>query len=189
MDVLKKQLERIQQQLTALSASQKMLTASLVAIMVITFLWWGRYAGNPELEPVINRSLTADDMINMKRVLQGQGVPVTVSGDQILVPADKKELAIAALAYEQVLPRDSQGSFEDVIGKMSPFTSDKLSDSMTNNFLQQKLANIIGQMNGVASATVFIDPTREHHIGGDTDPRASVSVRMRNHSEVNKKLA
>src|SRR4051812_40094503 len=131
MDVLKKQLERIQQQLNGLSASQKMLTASLVAIMVITFLWWGRYAGNPEMEPVINRSLTSEDMINMKRVLQAQGVPVTVSGDQILVPADKKDLAIAALAYESALPRDSSGSFEEVIGKMSPFTSDKMSDKLT----------------------------------------------------------
>src|SRR3954469_14117960 len=156
MDVLKKQLERIQQQLGGLCASQKMLTASLVAIMVITFLWWGRYAGNPELEPVINRSLTPEEMVNVKRALQMQNVPITLSGDQILVPADKKEFALATLAYEQALPRDSQGSFEDVIGKMNPFTSDKLSDGMTNNFLQQKLANIVGRMPDVASAEVII---------------------------------
>ena len=36
MDALKAQLLRIQQQLSGLSASQKMLTASLVAIMVLT---------------------------------------------------------------------------------------------------------------------------------------------------------
>ena len=51
MDLLKKQLEKIQQQLTGLSASQKMLTASLVAIMVMTFVFWGRYASNSEMEP------------------------------------------------------------------------------------------------------------------------------------------
>ena len=54
MDVLKKQFDRIQQQLSGLSASQKMLTASLVAIMVMTFLWWGHYAGSSEMEPVVN---------------------------------------------------------------------------------------------------------------------------------------
>ena len=52
MDLLKKQLEKIQQQLAGLSASQKMLTASLVAIMVMTFVWWGRYASTSEMEPV-----------------------------------------------------------------------------------------------------------------------------------------
>ena len=53
MDLLKKQLEKIQQQLAGLSASQKMLTASLVAIMVMTFVFWGRYASNSEMEPVL----------------------------------------------------------------------------------------------------------------------------------------
>ena len=44
MDLLKKQFDRIQQQLAGLNASQKMLTMSLLAIMVMTFLWWGKYA-------------------------------------------------------------------------------------------------------------------------------------------------
>ena len=45
MDFLKNQLARLQQQFNQLTASQKMLSVSLVAIMVMTLLWWGRYAG------------------------------------------------------------------------------------------------------------------------------------------------
>src|SRR5437763_16798802 len=101
MDLLKKQLEKIQQQLTGLSASQKMLTASLVAIMVMTFVWWGKYAGTSEMEPVVNQSLNADEMTNVKRVLRAENIEFQASGDRILVNAEKKEEAIAALALEQ----------------------------------------------------------------------------------------
>src|SRR5579885_3647572 len=111
MDLLKKQFEKIQQQLSGLSASQKMLTGSLVAIMVMTFLWWGRYAGTSEMEPVVNVSLSADDMTNVKRVLRAENIPFEVSGDRIMVNSERKEEAIAAMALEQVLPRDSSGSF------------------------------------------------------------------------------
>ena len=46
MDLFKSQLERIQKQLSALTPSQKMLTASMVAIMVMTLVWWGATPAN-----------------------------------------------------------------------------------------------------------------------------------------------
>src|SRR5262245_56676333 len=106
MDTLKKQLERIQQQLAGLSASQKMLTWSLLAIMVMTFVWWGRYAADSEMEPVFNQSLSTDDMQNVKRVLTSEGIQFQPQGDRILVPTEKKDYAVAALAYAQVLPKN-----------------------------------------------------------------------------------
>ena len=112
MDLLKKQLEKIRQRRAGLSASQKMLTASLVAIMVMTFVFWGRYASNSEMEPVFNSALSADDMNNVKRVLRAEGIPFTPSGDQILVPADKVKYAIANLlrGYKQAKRPDENFS-------------------------------------------------------------------------------
>src|SRR4051812_39711831 len=159
MDLIKKQLDRIQQQLAGLSASQKMLTASLVAIMVMTFVWWGRYAGSAEMEPVVNQSLGADEMQSVRRVLKAENIEFSAVGDRIMVPAEKKEEAIAALALENALPRDSSGSFEDVLTNISPFTSPQMADKITNNALQQNLARIISKMRGVADAHVIIDPT------------------------------
>ena len=62
MDLLKSQLDRIQRQLAGLTASQKMLTAALVAIMVMTLIWWGRYAGEAEMEPVLDQAFSQDDI-------------------------------------------------------------------------------------------------------------------------------
>ena len=59
MDFLKAQLARLQHQFDQLTASQKMLSVSLVAIMVMTLLWRGRYAGQPEMEPLLSIPLSA----------------------------------------------------------------------------------------------------------------------------------
>ena len=69
METLRAQLLKIQQQLSGLTVSQKMLTASLVAIMVMTIVWWARYAGTAEMEPVLDQSLSASDMGQIKAAL------------------------------------------------------------------------------------------------------------------------
>ncbi|HMO27103.1 MAG TPA: hypothetical protein PKB10_12630, partial [Tepidisphaeraceae bacterium] len=69
MDTLRQQLLRIQQQLNGLSASQKMLTASLLAIMVMTILWWARYAGTAAMEPLLDQSMTAEEIARIKPLL------------------------------------------------------------------------------------------------------------------------
>ena len=64
MDFLKSQLDRIQQQLAGLNASQKMLTGSLIVIMVMTLFYWGRYAGSPEMEPLLDQQFKIRLIIN-----------------------------------------------------------------------------------------------------------------------------
>ena len=62
MDFVKNQIQRIQQQLAGLTASQRMLTAALVVIMVMTLLYWGRTAGTAEMTPLLEQSFTQNDL-------------------------------------------------------------------------------------------------------------------------------
>ncbi len=189
MDTLKQQLAKIQQQLGGLSASQKMLTGALAAIMVMTFVWWGKYASTSEMEPVISQTLSAEDLQKVKQVLTSANIPFDTSGDKVLVPTEKKETAIAELAYAQALPKDSSGSYEDFFSKMSPFTSPSINDKEYNEYLQAKIQGYIGMWKGVGEANVLIDPTSDHVIGADVEPSASVSLQMRNGAEGSKELA
>src|ERR1700751_4598972 len=104
MDLLKAQLDRIQQQLSGLTPSQKMLTGALVAIMVMTLVWWGRYAGEPEMEPVFNSAVSPDDLERITTELTAKGIKYAVSGDKVLVPADRRVEAFAALSYSRMVP-------------------------------------------------------------------------------------
>src|ERR1700680_4561464 len=107
MDFLKAQLDRIQQQLAGLNATQKMLTVALVAIMVITVVWWGKYAGEAEMVPLLNQSLSAAELGRMQDTLQSRGIETEISGDKLLVHSDKRLAAMSALTFARALPRIS----------------------------------------------------------------------------------
>src|SRR3954447_2943717 len=119
MDALKAQLLRIQQQLSGLSASQKMLTASLVAIMVMTMIWWGRYAGTAEMVPVLDQTVGADQLGQIKSALDMRGIPAKIVGDHVMVDADRKMEAFAALAYSDALPSNASTAWDEMTKQMS----------------------------------------------------------------------
>src|SRR3954464_6326557 len=97
MDVLKAQIDRITKQLAGLSASQRMLTLSLVAIMVMTLLYWARYAGTSEMVEVSGQSLAGDSLLKVQNKLRAEGIEFTVAGDRVLVPVEKQYTAVAML--------------------------------------------------------------------------------------------
>ena len=92
MDFLKGQLDKIQQQLGGLNASQKMLTGSLVAIMVMTLIWWGRYAGTSEMQPVLPQSFSAVDVAKIQSHLRSIGIPSSVACSSHLTVVMRRSL-------------------------------------------------------------------------------------------------
>jgi flagellar biosynthesis/type III secretory pathway M-ring protein FliF/YscJ len=179
MDMLKAQFARIQQQLAGLTATQRMLTASLVAIMILTMMLWGRYATTSDTVPVINTSFDEQAIVQATMKLKGEGIDASVSGDRILVPADKQEQALDILAFEQLLPADSKEGFDDIIKMTNPFDADKKNDLMFNRARAAELAQIIRGWKGVADAQVVVNPVYERHIGDTLKPGAVVNIRTR----------
>src|SRR5687768_14067934 len=130
MDFFKNQLDHIQQQLGGLSASQKMLTACLVFIIVMTVMMWGKYAAVPEMEPVFEQPLSADELGAAKRQLKASGIPFEISGDgKILVPSDMLPEAIADLTFSQVIPKSAKIDFNALVKEMNPFNAHSLNEA------------------------------------------------------------
>src|SRR5689334_4986085 len=133
MDFIKAQLDRIQQQIAGLNATQKMLTASLVAIMLITVLWWGKYAGEAEMVPLVSQSLTPAQVGQMQDVLSGRGITTQVSADRLLVHSDRRLEALSALTFARAMPRLTDDGFKEMLSQMNPFDSQTKSDKMWNH--------------------------------------------------------
>jgi flagellar biosynthesis/type III secretory pathway M-ring protein FliF/YscJ len=189
MDTFKVQLQKIQQQLNGLSASQKMLTASLVAIMVMTIVWWSHYAGTAEMEPVLDQSLSAQDIGQIKAALDSRGITTKVVGDRVMVPADRKLEAVAMLAYADALPSNSSSAWDEMTKAMSPWDSTSKTESMHNHMREQMISNVITSFfPGVAKANVIINPVRERRIGGSVEPTASVQITTRGNDINTKRL-
>ncbi len=189
MDFVKVQLDRIQQQLSGLSASQKMLTGTLVVIMVMTMMWWGKYAGTAEMEAVLNQALSDEDIGRITDQLAMKGIPHSVTSDKkVLVPADKRWEILAGLGYSQLLPRNTESGFEAMVKQMNPLDGPSKTDKFWNHAAEMTLSRIIGRFPGVASAVVMIDPTRVRNFDGGVQPSATVNITMQSGASGNKQL-
>lgn len=176
MDFLKNQVQRIQQQLSSLTASQRMLTAALVAIMVMTLVYWGRYAGTAEMEPLLDQAFQPADILKIVPRLKSLSIPYDVQGDRILVAADKKWEALADVAYAKMLPRNSSTGFQEMVDKLKPWAAPTERDAMFNNVREGMCAQIIQRFPGVENAAVMINPEARRSISHNTEPTATVEI-------------
>lgn len=188
MDLFKAQLERIQKQLSSLTPSQKMLTVAMVAIVVMTLVWWGHYAGEPEMEPLLPQAISSDELPRVEMELDAKGIKHTMSGDRLLVPADRKVEAVASLMYAHALPRNAKDGFDEVLKNINPFMSQSQSDKVWNRGKELTVSQIISLFPDVSEAHVMIDPTREVRIGGGVDPSATVTITTRSGNKVPQQL-
>lgn len=178
MDFLKAQLERIRQQLSGLSASQRMLAATLVVIMGMTLVWWTGYAGKAELDSLTGDQALKDDQIApMTRELARSGIPFKVMAGKVMVPSDRKLEAISNLTYAQAMPLDTVNVFDDLVSKTNPFDPPKKTDAIYNEILQQKLGQVLARWPRVSRAVVLVHPARVRGPNG-FDPTASVNITM-----------
>lgn len=177
MDMLKNQFARVQEQLNGLTASQKMLTAALVAIMVMTLVWWGKYAGDPEMEAVLPQPLSQEDMGPITAQLRADGIPYKVSGRQVLVPAERRLEALGALGFAKALPRSTTNGFDEIVKQINPLASPAEREAVLKRAKEQALAEVIRHFPGVNDAFVMIDPALRRQIGGGPSvPSATVNI-------------
>src|SRR5437588_10099776 len=176
MEFFKAQFDRIAQQLAGLTPSQKMLTATLVAIMAMTLIWWGHYAAEPEYETLLSGAASPDELVKARSVLEDNHIKCTLSGDKLLVPADQKCQAYSVLAYAKALPRGSKDVFDDILKSVSPFQSQEMTQKMWNHGREMLAAQMIRSFPGVTSASVTISAEREFRFSGNIDPAAGASI-------------
>jgi flagellar biosynthesis/type III secretory pathway M-ring protein FliF/YscJ len=177
MEFLKAQITRIQEQLAGLSATQKMLVVSLLTIMVMTVLWWAHFAAEPEMSPILDQSLSQDELGQISQSLDAQAIPHKVVGDKVMVPADRKLEILAVLGYSQVLPRNIDEGFNEMIKQMNWLDPPDKTDKMFLADKERMLAAVIRRFPGVQDAAVVIDPTTERRLdGNDVQPVATVML-------------
>lgn len=189
MDVLRQQWLRIQQQLAGLTLSQRMLAASLVALVVLVMMYWGRWAATPERVAVLEQSFAPEQAARVIAELERQGIRASLSGDgRVMVPADRQMQAFAAVAYNGMLPRDSQAAIDRIVSQMTIWDSSVKTQKYFNDMKQVMLAGTIARWPGVEDATVHIDPAERRSFSSPSQPRASINIRMKGGERPSKKL-
>jgi flagellar biosynthesis/type III secretory pathway M-ring protein FliF/YscJ len=190
MDALKAQFERIRQQLAALTATQKMLVAALIAVMVLTMLYWGRYAGNAEMVSLLgDQTLAEDDIGPIVQQLKLQDIPYRVdTGNKVMVPTERQNEILASLMFARALPSDTHSAFETMSKTLNPFTGNSEREAAYTQATATELSELIGRFPGVSYAHVVINSKNVTRIEDSIPPSASVFVNTRGEAEHVKQL-
>src|SRR5213076_1346886 len=128
MEFLKSQLSRVQEQLSQLTASQKMLAAALVVITVMTLYWWTNFAGKADMEVLFDQPMSAYQIAQAIAQLNSAGIEAQAVGDRLQVAADKKIAAIGVLGSAMLTPSDMKNAIDELVGKINPWMSHSLED-------------------------------------------------------------
>jgi flagellar biosynthesis/type III secretory pathway M-ring protein FliF/YscJ len=138
--------------------------------------------------PVLDQTLTDDDIGPIDHQLELAGVPHSVSAGKVLVPADRKSEILANLMFARVLPSDTHSAFETMSKQMNPFTSNSEREKYYSEATSMELSELIGRFPGVASARVIINGNNERRIEGNIPPSATVFITTKGEPEHMKEL-
>src|SRR3954471_1417336 len=115
MEFLKSQLSRVQEQISQLTASQKMLAAALVVITVMTLYWWTTFAGKADMEVLFDQPMSTDQIALAVGQLKAANIECMAVGDRLHVAADKKLEAIGLLSSSMLLPSDTKNAIDELV--------------------------------------------------------------------------
>src|SRR4051812_1230824 len=188
MNKLTSQLGGAHRSLLSLFPARKLLAGPLLAGLVGAGAWVISHPTRTALEPVLDQAFNDADIIQINEYLSSKSVPHEVRDGKVLVPADRKVAVLSDLLYNQVLTGNTSSGFDAWIKQSSLFDSPSKTEKMFNHVRDQMLAEMIRQFPGVRKATVLVDPTNEHHIGGASIvPTALVDIHTRAGENANRR--
>jgi len=187
MEFLKKLVAQSKTHLGSLTISQRAAIGLCVIIIIGALAWLMQWSAKPELTPLVNQDLTAEELGRIQSRLSDAGAQYQVSGSRILVKPDERALWLARLGEQQALPSDLTITFESLMKDQSPFINMDEQAWRRQVATSGELSKIVRQFSGVADARVLVDKTEKRGVGrAPTVPTASVSIKMRAGQELDR---
>ena len=184
MEFLRRYWTQIRAAFEHLSFAQRTLMAALVVILVLTGFLLVQYAGQAETTPITPFSSSSGNEVLSR--LRAAGIDAQREGGQIVVPANKRDEAIALLVQDNLLSEDASNAFNELVANQSPWSTEAQDQRAFLVAKQEVLSRVLEKMAGVRSANVLIDKPREQGFGQThVAPSASVGVRMAGGERVN----
>ncbi|HEX8325767.1 MAG TPA: flagellar M-ring protein FliF C-terminal domain-containing protein [Tepidisphaeraceae bacterium] len=191
MDAIKQQLLKVQLQLAGLSASQKMLTASLLVIMVMTLFYWSHFASSSEMVAVIDKPLSDQELKDVLNAVSARGIRSETRNQRVFVPIGKKdemELALSNMALDGKLPAAYDKAADEAEGPGNLLESPAVREQRAQERRRRRVETMISRWPDVQRAEVMIAGEKRIGILHPENPTASVSITMKEGGDV-KKLA
>ena len=175
-------LDKILEWWKKFNTKQKALLASITAVIVLSLVILAVVITKPEMITLYTcTSLTEAGTI--KELLTDEGIEFEVSADGMSFSVEKSDYANARILLgSNEIPTDGP-NFDSVFeGGFSSTEADK--EKRYKNYLQEDLADVLEQMDGIETASVRLDLPSEDGTIISKDEQASVSVLLTLNSEL-----
>lgn len=157
MDRLQQLMRAIGQQLSAMSASQKLLIGSLSVILVMTLFVVSQYTSVPTLMPLMDGAEPSQQE-RAVTFLRTNGIPYELDETgRVMVEPGRVHGIIARMSEEGELPNDTRLTFNSLIEQQSWTKTYQQNEQAQTVALQNELAMVIQRMGGIRSARVIVD--------------------------------
>jgi flagellar M-ring protein FliF len=179
MEFLRKLLLQTQTHLKGLGLSQRLAIGSCLALIVVALLWLTEWAAKPELVPLLDQPMSAQELAPIQQRLDAQNATYKVSGSLIMVSAESRARLLAQLGQQRALPNDISIGFAKLMEDSSPWLSMEEQGRRWSVARSNELSRVLREFDGVQDARVLVDEKTRRTFGqAATTPTASVFVKM-----------
>ncbi|MDX2016757.1 MAG: flagellar M-ring protein FliF C-terminal domain-containing protein, partial [Planctomycetota bacterium] len=177
MEQLRRILGTIGKYLGGLTATQKLLIASLAIILGMTLFLVAQYAGRPTMVELLPAS-SPEENARAAAALRAAGIRTTAGpSGSIMVAPDDRPAALAQVLQSGQGPADTSVLFRNILEKQTWRMSRRENEQLYLLALQNELAGVISHFTGVRTASVMLDVPDPSGLGtGIRKPTASVTV-------------
>lgn len=178
MEFLRKLIAQTVAHLKGLTVSQRLAIGSCAALIVVALGYLVHWASTPSMVALLEQPMTSQEVAQIEQKLTAMGATHKTVNGTIMVPTADRVRLYAQLAQSQSLPRDTSIGFNELIKEGSVWASSGEKDRQWSVALQNQLAQVLRQFDGIEDARVFINNAMKRGIGQPSVvPTASVFVR------------
>lgn len=189
MEFLSAQTRQISEQLRGMSVSQR-IAIGLLVIVVVGGMWgmikWGT---EPDWTPLLDQSLSAEEIARVQSELRVAGVASRVAGDRVQIQGDDefRQRAQAILSERGALPADTSLAYASLVKQNSVFIGEERSRWMESRGLEAELSGVLRKFDGIRDARVLISiPQKRGFSRQEAGASASVALTMADGSGLDK---
>lgn len=164
MDQVRRAIATIQAQASKLTPSQKLLMMSLAVVLAMTMFIVSQYASSKTMIELMPGADPAS-MTRAVEFLNVNNIEHEMRDGRPWVVPTRKFAVLAQMGESGSLPADTTFMFNDMIEQGSWTDSTTQRKQYYNLALQNTLASIIAEMNGIRKATVLIDAPEPTGLG------------------------
>ncbi|HVZ92889.1 MAG TPA: flagellar M-ring protein FliF C-terminal domain-containing protein [Phycisphaerales bacterium] len=177
MGQLRRAIAVIQTAAQKLTVSQKLLFGSLAVVLVMALFLVQQYTGKPAYVQLLPGATVAEQQ-EAVTFLAANSIPHKIDPDgSVTVSPGSRSSVLAQMTQQNKLPGDKRLLFDNLIDKQSWTLSQRQNAQLETIAVQNELASIITNMNGIRSARVILNLPERRSLGQPTtESSASATV-------------